>query len=196
MAEKQQIVSEVLNNTRMAPFWATEWEKFRQAVGQALGILSLTEDPTNTIMWTHYASQHYGVVVEFDEYHTWFDQKTTPTDDLRHLVRVSYVENPHPRTWRQVNGTDMLYTKTAGWAYEREWRIIRPLKDGTEVNPGIFCFDVPAEAVRGIIFGCRATPELEKGVRDSLATNPALGHIRFRRVKLAGSNLEIVDDVS
>lgn len=126
MAEKQQIVSEVLNNTRMAPFWATEWEKFRQAVGQALAILSLTDDPTNTIMWTHYASQHYGVVVEFDEYHTWFDQKTTPTDDLRHLVRVSYVENPHPRTWRQVNGTDMLYTKTAGWAYEREWRIIRP----------------------------------------------------------------------
>jgi len=133
------------------------------------------------------------VVVEFDGSHPWFDQKTTATDDLRHLVQVSYEQNPHPRTWKQVNGADMLYTKTAGWAYEREWRIIRPLKDGAEVSPGIFCFDVPAEAVRSIIFGCRATPELEKSISDYRAANPALAHVRFKRAQLGGSNIEIVD---
>jgi Protein of unknown function (DUF2971) len=193
MAEMQRHKAEVLANTKMAPWFEAEWEKFRQALGQALGILSLTEDAANTTMWSHYASQHYGVVIEFDEEHPWFNQKVTPTDDLRHLERVSYVQNPRPRTWKQVSGIDMLYTKTYEWSYEREWRIIRPLKEGTEVSPGIFCFDVPPEAIRGVIFGCRTMPGLENQIRNSLAANPALAHVRLKRAKLGGSNLGIAD---
>jgi hypothetical protein len=145
-------------------------------------------------MWSHYASQHFGVAVEFDENHPWFSQKTTPSDDMRHLVQVSYVQHPHPRTWRQVNGTDLLYTKNAEWAYEREWRIIRPLKDGTEVSSGKFCFDVPATAVRSIIFGCRTRPVLEAEIRATVAANPALSHVSFKRARLvAGGKIELVE---
>jgi hypothetical protein len=194
IAEMQQHKAEVLDNMRMAAIWEVQWEKFRQALGQALGIFSLTEDPAHTLMWSHYASQHFGVVVEFDENHPWFNQKTTPADDLRHLVQVSYVQHPHPRTWKQVNGTDMLYTKNAEWSYEREWRMIRPLKEGTEVSPGKFCFDVPATAVRSIIFGCRTTPVLEAEIRAAVAANPALSHVRFKRAKLvSGGTIEVVD---
>ena len=193
MAEMQQHKAELLDNTRMAPHWEAEWEKFRQALGEALGIFSLTEDPAHILMWSHYASQHFGIVVEFDEKHPWFNQRTIPSDDLRHLVKVTYVQNPKPRTWKQVNGTDMLYTKNAQWAYEREWRIIRPLKDGTEIKSGIFCFDVPAEAVRSIIFGCRTKPALEAEIRAAVAGNPTLGHVRFRRAKLGGDEIELVD---
>src|SRR5271157_1622555 len=194
MAEVQRHKAEALDNTKMAVLWEAHWEKFRQALGQMLGILSLTEDPTNKLMWSHYASQHFGVVVELDENHPWFNQKIAETDDIRQLVRVSYVQNPHPRTWKQVNGADMLYTKDAVWAYEREWRMIRPLKDGTEVSPGVICFDVPPEAVRSVIFGCRTRPELEKEVRAAVAANPALSHVRFKRAKLtADGKIEILD---
>src|SRR6266853_2089032 len=119
MAQMQQHKAEVLDGIKMAVPWEAAWEKFRQALGQAIGIFSLTEDPAYTLMWSHYASQHFGVVVEFDENHPWFNQKTTPSDDMRHLVQVSYVQHPHPRTWKQVNGIDLLYTKNAEWAYER-----------------------------------------------------------------------------
>lgn len=67
MAAMQEHKSEVLDNKRMAVHWEARWEKFREALGQALGIFSLTEDPTQPLMWSHYASQHYGVAVEFDE---------------------------------------------------------------------------------------------------------------------------------
>jgi uncharacterized protein Usg len=194
MAEMEKHKAEVLDSKRMAVWWEAQWEKFRQSLGEALGIFSLTEDPTHPLMWSHYASQHYGVVVEFDENHPWFNQKGSPTDDIRHLVRVSYVQDPHPRTWKQVNGTDMLYTKNADWNYEREWRIIRPLKDGTEVTAGVVCFDVPSDAIRSIIFGSRATSALEHEIRASVAANPALSHVCFKRAKLAGGGkVEIVD---
>jgi len=193
MADMQQHIAEMLDNMRMAALWEAQWEKFREALGQALGIFCLTEDPVHMVMWSHYASQHSGVVLEFDENHSWFNEKMTPSDDLRHLVQVSYLQHPQPRTWKQVNGTDMLYTKNAEWAYEQEWRIIRPLKDGTEVSPGKFCFDVPATAVRSIIFGCRTTPALEAEIRAAVAANPALSHVRFKRAKLGDRKIEIVD---
>src|SRR5882724_8565690 len=43
MEDMQQVKSEVLDNTKMASLWQVHWEKFRQALGQTLGILSLTE---------------------------------------------------------------------------------------------------------------------------------------------------------
>jgi hypothetical protein len=87
----------------------------------------------------------------------------------------------------------MLYTKTADWSYEREWRMIRPLKDGTEVSSGIFCFDVPPDAVRSITFGYRTKPALEAEIRAAINANPALAHVQFKRAKLGGDRIEIID---
>ena len=177
----------------MAANWEVEWEKVQRALGQSFGIFSLTEDPIHMLMWSHYASQHTGVVVEFDEKHPWFDQRRSPVDEFRHIVQVTYVKNPQPRKWGQLNGADWLYTKNAECAYEREWRIIRPLKDGEEVSPGIYCFDVPPAAVRSVIFGCRTTPALQEEIRGSFGANLALGHIRFMRSKLGARKIEVAD---
>ncbi len=194
MAKMQVHKAEALDEITKVTVWEILWEQIQHTLGQLLGIFCLTEDPAHPLMWSHYAGQHYGIVVEFDENHPWFNQKIGPPDDFRHLVRVSYVQNPHPRTWKQLNGPDVFYTKSADWSYEREWRIIRPLKDGMEVSPGKVCFDVPADAVRSVTFGCRATPTLEQEIRGLVATNPSLSHVCFKRTRLVGGGkIEIVD---
>jgi len=38
------------------------------------GALSLTETPDNLLMWSHYADQHTGFVIEFDENHCIFNE--------------------------------------------------------------------------------------------------------------------------
>lgn len=194
MAVLQQAKKEFLQTARMEILWQAQWDQVQHTLGQALGIFSLTEDPAHTLMWSHYASKHFGVVVEFDNHHPWFDQRISSTDELRQLVQVSYVKNPHPRTWKQLNGADVLYTKGAEWDYEHEWRIIRPIVDGTEVSPGMVCFDVPPDAIRSIIFGCRTTAALEQEVRHHIGSKARLRHIRFKRVKLAGGGkIDVVD---
>lgn len=190
----KQFKNEALAMVIRAIEWETLWEKFQQMAGDSLGIFSLTEDPAHMLMWSHYASQHHGVVVEFDETHAWFHQKKTPADDLRHLVQVSYVQNPHPRTWTELDGIALLYTKTAEWAYEREWRIVRSLKECTETSPGKFCFDVLPSAVLSIIFGCRTPLAIEQQIRVSILENMHSEHICFKRAKLTASGkIEIVN---
>jgi hypothetical protein len=184
--------AELLETKRMAGVSEGQWEKFQQAFGGSFGIFSLTQDPTHVLMWSHYASEHRGIVVEFDENNRWFDRKFAHNDQFRHLVRVTYVDNQRPRTWKQVNST-LPYTKMAQWRYEQEWRIIRPLSEGAEVSPGIFCFDVPPSAIRSIILGCRIDPGLENEIRASFAANQALSHVRFKRAKRSAANIEVID---
>jgi hypothetical protein len=86
MSEMRRHTDEVLDEITKTARWETLWEKFQYTFGQLLGIFSLTEDPMHPLMWSHYAGQHFGIVVEFDENHPWFNQKVAPPDDLRHLV--------------------------------------------------------------------------------------------------------------
>jgi hypothetical protein len=168
LIEMERHKAELLDNMTKAVVWEAQWEQFQQTIGQLVGIFSLTEDPTHVLMWSHYASGHCGVVVEFDDNNFWFNQRVAAHDGLRHLVRVSYVQKPHPLTMSQLTDADVLCTKNAEWAYERAWRMIRPLNGGTEVRPGVFCFDVPGSAVLSIIFGCNTTRDLEQQIRDSV----------------------------
>lgn len=42
-----------------------------------IGILCLTDNPLNQLMWAHYANEHKGLVLEFDVTHKFFDQNFT-----------------------------------------------------------------------------------------------------------------------
>ncbi|MGF6739583.1 DUF2971 domain-containing protein [Paraburkholderia atlantica] len=94
-------------------------------------ILCLTESPDNPVMWTHYADTHRGVVIRLRDYPE-FDSP------YRTAKPVNYVAEA-PRLVDEEFLSDMLsgrisfnagallerlvYTKSAEWAYEREWRI-------------------------------------------------------------------------
>lgn len=67
--------------TPLIDFAATS-DEFRQEIDARITEMFGTVD-------SHYAEAHSGIVVGFDEKHPWFDQKVTPSDDMRHLVRVS-----------------------------------------------------------------------------------------------------------
>jgi hypothetical protein len=49
-------------------------------VHSIIGVLSLSEKRDNLLMWAHYAQNHEGFVIEFDESHDFFHQKPDPND--------------------------------------------------------------------------------------------------------------------
>ncbi|UUZ68216.1 DUF2971 domain-containing protein [Polaromonas sp. P2-4] len=139
-------------------------------------ILCLTTEPDNTLMWTHYAEAHQGMVLRF---------RTIPELDSPYSIAcpIQYLENM-PVLMDDDFLSDMLsgrvsldpksimsrlvYTKSSDWAYEHEWRIF----SGAGRNP-----DAPHEDCRfgareldAVIFGCRTSDadriEIAALVRD------------------------------
>lgn len=87
---------------------------------EMIGILCLTESPSNLLMWAHYADSHQGFVVEFDCNSQFFDQQKGPQDELRHLRKVNYAERRPSMILNEIADFSPFLSKSLDWSYEAE----------------------------------------------------------------------------
>lgn len=117
------------------------------------GIFLLTEQRDNLLMWAHYASSHTGICLEFEaSIHETFLGRVQP------VVYSSKRPIFQPNASDADNVTAALLTKSADWAYEREWRII-------DVHAGKRNCEFPPDLLTGIIFGSRTSDADRQQIR-------------------------------
>ena len=121
----------------------------------------VAEDKDNLLMWSHYAKDHKGVVLEL-----W----SLPEEDnaLSVARKVNYAKEP-PSFFTQDEFLDdfcgikrldhkeltrrIIHTKSDHWSYENEWRVYYPLSD----KPGLFeDINIRPSEFTAIYFGCRS----------------------------------------
>lgn len=166
-------------------------EDMRQRL-DSLGILSLSETPADLLMWAHYAANHTGFVFEFDDGHPWFWAPRPDGDDCGNLRKVNYSDQPSSLNLSELKATEVFYTKATKWAYEKEWRIIRPLAESSmRLGSGIFLFGMPPTLITGVVAGLRSSNESLRELDGIFRSNPDLAHVRIGRV--AEGNLNALD---
>lgn len=152
--------------------WETISAPFMQRLRTELGILSLSEDSRHPVMWGNYADSSLGFVVGFDERHSWFDQRRSENDDFCHLRKVAYIEE-NPRYFSELTADDVCYSKLEAWSYEKEWRMVFPLYLGIDTKTSdkfgqpVIVFPFPADCVKEVVIGSRATDELSQKIREA-----------------------------
>ena len=107
-------------------------------------VFCMTEKNDSILMWAHYADQHTGFCLEFGTNSPFFS-RVRPVIYTRELPKQDLVE------LLGKNGTQpplYLVSKSTDWEYEKEWRLGDP---GSGPGPQ----EYPAEALTGVIFGCR-----------------------------------------
>ena len=148
-----------------------------------IGILCLTKNPKNLLMWANYTDSHKGFVIEFDELHPFLNSKRSGNDEFFHLREVKYsTERPN---WNlmEVESFNVFLTKSQEWAYEEEWRMLRPLKGeenriSNQTND-IYLFSCPLEAIKSIIMGCRMTQARREEIKSILKKDKECSHIEL-----------------
>lgn len=166
--------------------WKHYSENIFNVMAKSIGILSLTEDPKNVVMWGNYANSAQGFVIEFDEKHSWFNQKRSDEDEFRHLRQVTYLRNPFPRYFSELNAHDVCYSKLEDWRYEKEWRILQALMDGIDTGlkdsfgEPIIVFKLPPDCILGVVLGARASKHTIASVEAAL-NKECLKHVRISK---------------
>jgi len=160
-----------------------------------IGILSLTETATNALMWAHYADNHKGFVIEFDEANSFFHSQRSAVDEYWHVRPVSYSSTSGvANIITELDGKKVLCTKGAEWAYEKEWRMLIEL-DGviplSTTGELIYLIEFPRDAIQSIIFGARASEELKASIRQVLLNTVIGTTVSFQQATLGFSNREI-----
>jgi hypothetical protein len=84
-----------------------------------LGVLCLTEQPDNQLMWVHYAQNHAGFALGFNANASFF------REDNRTFGKVVYRDGPKVLSEADLN---VCFYKPEVWKYEKEWRCVRLFK--------------------------------------------------------------------
>ena len=113
------------------------------------GILSLSRDASNLLLWAHYADDHKGVCIEFErnEYNLLGNDGATKqviyTKSYPSFSKVDFTKNEVFNVVQKI-----LWTKSVDWSYEEEWRVI--------VSKGGIVNDIPGK-IKSITFGLRCS---------------------------------------
>jgi hypothetical protein len=133
-------------------------------VKQSLGTLSLSKTHSDILMWSHYADNHSGQVLELDV-----------LSDLEFFsipLEMNYEIGYRPLKLFKDSKEEALRnlkTKARSWAYEQEVRIVKPY---------VGLCSIKREALTKIYFGCSGDDQ-EKQELIELCKNKGLDKTRF-----------------
>lgn len=152
------------------------------------GILSLTKNPLSFDMWSRYANGHKGFLIElrsgFNE-HSAF--ASTSGAHFYDVVAVTYsdvfsisigddkVEDGSPAL--SAFEERLFYTKLRRWAAEKEYRMVRPLKDLGKPSGGlhigtyrdsttVYTGSLPIELINTVTFGAYMARDTKRWIVD------------------------------
>lgn len=152
-----------------------------------IGALCMTRKDRHPLLWAHYADEHRGAVVEYDESAPCFNRKRSADDDFGSFRAVTYSrERPQLRHDSEENiGEILMLTKAAEWAYEDEVRMLWPLAACDKMIDGsIHLVFVPPAAVVSVTLGCRASVGLVTDIQNLLQGGSGTEHIAIRKAVL------------
>lgn len=124
-------------------------QETRKHLMSSCGVLCFTNSDDNHLLWSHYATDHRGFCVGFDE------SIASGISGVKGHGPVTYqCDAPVFRYYydkAEAFATKVFSYKSDRWAYEREYRIVVE-------QAGVVAF--PESALREVILGCRAYGEL------------------------------------
>lgn len=113
------------------------WRTFGLSQFDSFGIISFTKKQDNLLMWSHYADEHRGMVVEFDSEHAIF-HSIYKDEGIPRAGKLSEVSYEIKRRSEFGGFEDPFFEKPKCWGYEEEWRLVVPFSkaDKRLIAPG------------------------------------------------------------
>jgi len=154
---------------RREEFAAQEATDMREGLSGELGILSLTEEPCNQLMWSHYTESGKGVAVglfvgEEENRHGLLARPCS----FGLAIKVTYSDEVTKLKTDFSNSAHVFCSKRLAWEYEREWRVIKALNEAEGVQQNdtlLYTLSFMPEHLATIIFGLSTSQELRSQIK-------------------------------
>ncbi len=160
-----------------------EPEDMRRMFSETSGVVSLTTDPANELMWAHYGLNS-GVAIgyrsEAVDVHDGMRFSFLPIGisiEAEYSNEVALLKKDFPDAARQ------LTRKRKCWNYENEWRIVRKLAEARPINRGdktFFALPAYGDQIAHVVFEANAEPEFMERIKSWLQKCPA----RIQKVQI------------
>ncbi|WP_390520749.1 DUF2971 domain-containing protein [Vibrio fortis] len=112
----------------------SRWDSIGHQMCKDRGIISLSETKDNLLMWSHYAKEHQGIVVEFEAHDPFFssDYVNSAFPLMGKVSRVLY-RKERIAELSSNDISEIFFHKSDEWMYEKEVRLLLPLIDSDQI---------------------------------------------------------------
>ena len=153
-----------------------EPEDMRRMLSDTYGVVSLTRDPLNELMWAHYGLNK-GVAIgyrsDWANEHNGIKVSSLP---IGMAMELQYTNEIIAMKKDFSDAARHLTTKRECWAYEREWRIIQELSEAREVQRDqktFFAIPAKRDQIAHVVFGANAEAAFIERVKRWLGDTTA-----------------------
>lgn len=150
-----------------------------------VGCLRLFDSIVLDNLWINHGEQHQGIAVELDIQHEFFTGKTCEKgpqmfqsvvyDDLRPPMPSS--QQPFPA----------LFTRPEHLAYEREWRLVRPLKVAMK-DEAMKC---PKAVIKSLNLGLHCSTAIAEEIAQLVKLDLQFRHVTLRQMAVSETHLRL-----
>lgn len=143
-----------------------EWQHRKEVISKIdsklkkIVVTCFTQQPTEPLMWAHYAENHTGVCYCFDSDTLIFEEKFK-RKDVQYSNKVPellYFENSTTDDHLECFLPNVVCTKSDAWAYEKE---IRFFGNSSETSHSF-----KPSSLKAVILGCRVNKEQEEKAKQ------------------------------
>jgi hypothetical protein len=153
------------------------------------GIFCLTESNENLVMWSHYSQDHKGLVVGFNREHHFFLQNKPCEVEYSNRRLPITINNGLVRVNGRLNSVDLrlLFRKHTDWCYEKEWRLIKELKDcnQSEKNKDVYLLKIPNTAISNITLGANMPQGEIERICNAIGGDDRWSHLTVYKAELS-----------
>jgi len=179
----KKLISEYGKSEQFINFAKQHMNKFIQNVG----IVSLSKNYNNILMWSHYADNHKGLVFEFSEIQKYNKISKMIGTSITYKNSYDLLSYTPASKEDQINELEKLFlTKHNHWIYEEEFRLIDFSFQGEK--------EFPKEILTSIIFGLN-TKQSDIDHMIQLCKDNGFEHVKFKKAQKAPGKfaLEFID---
>ncbi len=128
---------------------------------EGVGVLCLSAEPDIPLQWSHYASEHRGVVIGI-RIHDEFLRYPCNRQSNGKICDFGAIEYRADRLRFPGNMKDPLhymFVKDCCWSYEKEWRFVKSVELLRHIKNDVYVSDFESSAIRCIIRGLRTSTD-------------------------------------
>lgn len=148
---------------------------------ESYSVTCFNNAPLNILMWSHYAKNHEGFMVEFKFSKSHINSLPAPVIYTKNYPIISLPWNVGEflsNTGNQYETLKKIFLhKSIDWAYEDEYRLLAEKKE---------FIDFPPQMISSVILGTKITKESESKMKDVLSEFNRKNHTN---IKIYKSNL-------
>ena len=170
------------------------YQKFDNQLNSEIGVISLTTDNKNQVMWSSYSNEYNGIVIGFSDEiknSTKYISQCVEYDPDKIKFQISLnkgivrfnglnINKAQDNRFEVTNDIlkSFLFHKEEKWEYEEEFRMVSWLRDANKNFGEVYLEKISFDLFQAVYIGNKVSKEERNKIFASLKNNDHLTHIK------------------